>query len=1091
MSFIREVRNDIEREAFRLIREYHAMLVNEARGLGADEQTAEDLAFKTIETYLAKRENELPPAEKLRSWLLGTIRNHYLHSVRGKARACTVYLDQSDVEKLQELGPVDNSTDEAILAHSDAEFVRNVLASLPEETRRVIVLHYFESLSIREIAALLARTPDSVKCNLYYARKVLAKRLGKALGRAALAIAALLFGGSLLYAAAVATGLAPSPFAADEESEVVFNAKNTKDTEGSSKVFDGLGEECLSLGSDPTNHESRATNHEISGGRPQQFEAITDNSETNNEENTMSNSMQKVSMVKALAAAAALTAGVVLAADPGVIEVVASNLGTGEFSLRIPASEKPLELYWAAAWADDTADYAQWRDPVFLTDVAAGTTEVNVTVPGFQSDATSRFFLADPANATVTRHEYHTGGKDGNGKYKSAFITGLHPNWDWRYELVFDVSEFSDHSWVLCHRKNTSNSGGSLLHFIVRNASDKRLRFGYATDWNKYSSAIVADKKYQATIDKNVFTVSNLTDNASFYTVSLATSTDDYATGYNLWFGASGGSDGKTYSTGDGCSFVRVHSFKAWNGSNELVGDFRPIVTNGVAGYFDLATRKFFESGDQSLGAEGTVVASGFEPYVPSATTRHIDTLVAHLGELVAVSTVLKAGPVECVSESIPFINGSIPNYGSQTVSVGGSVTFSVPTDEFIWTDASRTALWRVKSAGLRIDAYDSVNDDFVPGAPQPSLRSCTFTRQSASDGVRVVCLWDAEMIVDAPEGRRADCLRLVGVGTNDVTGLTEVGHGLFDTGIHPIPAATRVLFDVSIDNDNRSAQNTPSPVKERRFFGVRDRQLSAPARYAEYYHIARGGTPSKTFDLGMYNYLDGVEKNVQINNDSGRYMFDVNPTYTLVRDVSYGTEHLAELVGYSRSSEPLGGILHIFGQHRPDDATAPLCVDYNNTRYYSYTIWTNGEDLTRDYVPCLDAAGRPSFYDRVGKSYIYATGDKAEIVAEFGSYAGANSVQVTGENEKGEPAAYLDPGAAAPGYYKIAVGDSQTFTATPRDVFETRVVGYRVDTWVDGSGWRKGAVQSGRSVTLSGEDSIRRVVWIWKRVSGSAIYII
>lgn len=79
----------------------------------------------------------------------------------------------------------------------------------------------------------------------------------------------------------------------------------------------------------------------------------------------MSNSMQKVSMIKTLAAAAALTAGAVLAEDPAAIEVVASNLGTGEFSLRIPASEKPLELYWAAAWADDTDDYAQWRDPVF------------------------------------------------------------------------------------------------------------------------------------------------------------------------------------------------------------------------------------------------------------------------------------------------------------------------------------------------------------------------------------------------------------------------------------------------------------------------------------------------------------------------------------------------------------------------------------------------------------------------------------------------------------------------------------------------------------------------------------------------------
>ena len=135
---------------------------------------------------------------------------------------------------------------------------------------------------------------------------------------------------------------------------------------------------------------------------------------------------------------------------------------------------------------------------------------------------------------------------------------------------------------------------------------------------------------------------------------------------------------------------------------------------------------------------------------------------------------------------------------------------------------------------------------------------------------------------------------------------------------------------------------------------------------------------------------------------------------------------------------------------------------------------------------------GRPKF-TMTGHAYTpeRTKSYEAEIVAEFTGNVGTNSVYVTGENEKGEPAAYLDPGATAPGYYKIAVGDSQTFTATARDVFEARVVGYHVDTWVDGSGWQTGAVQSGRSVTLSGENSIRRVVWIWKRVSGSAIYII
>ena len=429
MSFIREVRNDIEREAFRLIREYHAMLVNEAKGLGADEQTAEDLAFKTIETYLAKPESELPPAEKLRSWLLGTIRNHYLHSVRGKARACTVYLDQSDVEKLQELGPVDNSTDEAILAHSDAEFVRKVLASLPEETRRVIVLHYFESLSIREIAALLARTPDSVKCNLYYARKVLAKRLGKALGRAALAIAALLFGGSLLYAAAVATGLAPSPFAADEESEVVFNAKSTENTEDSLTGltgFTGLSEAgaphpssdrlrgSLRSGDIQTpNHESRTTNHETQGDSPQQFESITVNSNANNEENAMNIQSVKSAAVKALAAGAMLAATAAGAdpvlgvsptantADSRAITISGTQFVDGAV-VSVDISLEPIfcatgTLYAAFADADMGDSLSAWSNvTVAAQTVTEADSSVHYAMPAGWGSAgykTARFFL--------------------------------------------------------------------------------------------------------------------------------------------------------------------------------------------------------------------------------------------------------------------------------------------------------------------------------------------------------------------------------------------------------------------------------------------------------------------------------------------------------------------------------------------------------------------------------------------------------------------------------------------------------------------------------------------------------------------------
>ena len=219
MSFIREVRKDIELEAIRLMREYRANLIVEAKRLCRDDSVAEDLAMKTIEVYMSKLEEELPPAGKSLAYLKSILRNIYHDSVRGKAQACMVYLDPEDIERLDELGPADNSTEEAILAHSDAELVRNAIARLPESARSAIVMHYFESLSISQIAELLKKSPDSVKSNLYYARKVLAKRLGKAFGRTALAIAALLFGGSLLYAAALAIAGVFSPSAPDETAE--------------------------------------------------------------------------------------------------------------------------------------------------------------------------------------------------------------------------------------------------------------------------------------------------------------------------------------------------------------------------------------------------------------------------------------------------------------------------------------------------------------------------------------------------------------------------------------------------------------------------------------------------------------------------------------------------------------------------------------------------------------------------------------------------------------------------------------------------------------------------------------------------------
>ena len=414
MGFIREIRRDIEQEALCLMREYRLLLFAEAKQLTNDDSVAEDLVMKTIESYLAQPDEGLPAKGKVRAWLRTTLRNHFNNSVRGKARACTVYLDEEDAARIDEIAPADNSSDEAILAHSDAELVRNVLARLPESARSVIVMHYFESLSIRQIAELLRKSPDSVKSNLYYARKVLAKRLGKMMGRAALAIAALIFGGSLLYAAAVVTGFAPSPFAADEESEVVFNAKSTENTEDSLTGltgFTGLSE----AGAPPQtpNHESRTTNHETQGDSPQQFESITVNSNANNEGNAMNIQSVKSAAVKALAAGAMLAA-TAAGADPVLgVSPTANTADSRAITITdmqyvdgavvsVDISLEPIycatgTLYAAFADADMGDSLAAWPNvAVAAQTVTEADSSVHYAMPaGWGSDGykTVRFFL--------------------------------------------------------------------------------------------------------------------------------------------------------------------------------------------------------------------------------------------------------------------------------------------------------------------------------------------------------------------------------------------------------------------------------------------------------------------------------------------------------------------------------------------------------------------------------------------------------------------------------------------------------------------------------------------------------------------------
>ena len=241
MGIIKDIRGDIEQESNLLLEKYRDALMLEALSLvSGDKHTAEELVLQTFEAHLFKREKYDPSKGELLPWLKGILRNLHGKSQRDRAMRSITYLSPEELEVLSEIRAQSNATDEEIEANSDAEFVRNAIAQLPENARSALMLHYFESLSVRQIAQILRKSPGSVKGSLHYARKALAKRLGKALGRVALAVGAILFGGTLLYAAAVATGLASSPFVAAEpaaEDVVVFNSPRQRKRRRNPRLF--------------------------------------------------------------------------------------------------------------------------------------------------------------------------------------------------------------------------------------------------------------------------------------------------------------------------------------------------------------------------------------------------------------------------------------------------------------------------------------------------------------------------------------------------------------------------------------------------------------------------------------------------------------------------------------------------------------------------------------------------------------------------------------------------------------------------------------------------------------------------------------
>ena len=171
MNANRQSGRDAEGVAMQLFARFGERLYNTAFLMCRNASDAEDLVMRTIERAVS-RFGQFDDTRELFPWLCGILTNFYRMDLRGKGRNALDFM--ADPPE-----PTDERPDPAeILAReADACAVQRAVANLPDRYRALVVLRYFDDMTVPQIAAELALPEGTVKRLLHEARQLIRREL--------------------------------------------------------------------------------------------------------------------------------------------------------------------------------------------------------------------------------------------------------------------------------------------------------------------------------------------------------------------------------------------------------------------------------------------------------------------------------------------------------------------------------------------------------------------------------------------------------------------------------------------------------------------------------------------------------------------------------------------------------------------------------------------------------------------------------------------------------------------------------------------------------------------------------------------------
>jgi RNA polymerase sigma-70 factor, ECF subfamily len=161
---------------------YGTLVYSTALRVVGDVQLAEDIAQEVFLRIWRRPDHYLPERGRFVTWLLSVARNGAVDQIRTRGRRHRH--ETAGEESVRDL-PADEGRDPALLAQlaDERQKVRQALAGLPPEQRRVIEMAYYGGYTQQEIAAMLNQPLGTVKTRIRLGMQKLRVALEPEVGR--------------------------------------------------------------------------------------------------------------------------------------------------------------------------------------------------------------------------------------------------------------------------------------------------------------------------------------------------------------------------------------------------------------------------------------------------------------------------------------------------------------------------------------------------------------------------------------------------------------------------------------------------------------------------------------------------------------------------------------------------------------------------------------------------------------------------------------------------------------------------------------------------------------------------------------------